>query len=275
MSKNKNPFLFLIGVLILLSSTPYVLFAQAVTGDPRPDSNDLYDRGTPTTFVPLANYSGSTQLSEILKKDNLAPSTSNGLAAYINSIFKIVLSLGAILAVLRIAYAGYQYMGSEMWSNKSKAKEDLSNALVGLLLLFSVYLILWQINPNLLNLNVSLKGAQSPQTQSGANGCLTDACLGNSVPTQGTLNQANPNNTSGIQGKQGSPSGITQASPSNTQILSVLNSVSSGSYCFAIIQSGAEKYLCTTGGKEECIAMSRADQETTNMQGFSNCAQQF
>lgn len=59
------------------------------------------------------------------------------------------------MAVLRIAYGGYLYMGSaDMWGNKQQAKETIGDAIIGLLLLFAVYLILNQINPNLLNLNV-------------------------------------------------------------------------------------------------------------------------
>ena len=81
--------------------------------------------------------------------------SSGSLPDYINNVFTIILSVGAIMAVLRIAYGGYLYMGSaDMWGNKQQAKETIGDAIIGLLLLFAVYLILNQINPNLLNLNV-------------------------------------------------------------------------------------------------------------------------
>ena len=98
-------------------------------------------------FVPLAKYQNSPQFTQAF--------TSGSLSDYINNVFKIVLSIGGILAVLRIAYAGYMYMGSaDMWGNKQHAKEMLADAIIGLLLLFGIYLILNQINPNLLNLNI-------------------------------------------------------------------------------------------------------------------------
>ena len=76
------------------------------------------------------------------------------LGTFINAAFKITLSLGAILAVLRIAYAGYQYMSSDAWGEKSHAKEILGDVTIGLLLLLSVWLILNQINPQLTQLNI-------------------------------------------------------------------------------------------------------------------------
>ena len=80
--------------------------------------------------------------------------SSGDLGGYINTMFKVALSVGAILAVLRIAYAGYLYMGTDLWSTKGKAKEILGNVVLGLLLLLSIYLILYQINPDILRLDI-------------------------------------------------------------------------------------------------------------------------
>lgn len=119
-----------------------------------------------TSFVPLACYSGSPLLTSALN--------SGSLPDYINTVFKIVLSVGAILAVLRIAYGGYLYMGSaDMWGNKQHAKEIIGDAIIGLLLLFAIYLILDQINPCLLNLNVlqDIQPASSSSTAPPAPPC--------------------------------------------------------------------------------------------------------
>ncbi len=101
----------------------------------------------PAQFVPLANYQRSSGFTKAF--------SDHSLPEYFNDVFTIVLSIGAILAVLRIAYAGYMYMGSaDMWGNKQQAKEILGDAVIGLLLLFGIYLVLNQINPNLLNLDI-------------------------------------------------------------------------------------------------------------------------
>ena len=128
--------IFFLGAVLMIGimcSLPHASFAQATTQTP--------------TFVPLASYAKSAQFNAVIQ--------SGSLPEYINNVFKIVLSVGAILAVLRIAYAGYMYMGAaDMWGNKQHAREILGDAIIGLLLLFSIYLILNLIDPNLLNLNI-------------------------------------------------------------------------------------------------------------------------
>ena len=101
-------------------------------------------------FVPIG---GSTDDGFTSK---LFPNTGGtDLSSMLSAAFSMALSVGAILAVLRIAYAGYLYMGqADMWSTKGHAKEVFTNAIIGLLLLFGVWLILNQINPDILQLNV-------------------------------------------------------------------------------------------------------------------------
>lgn len=103
-------------------------------------------------FVPLTKDADFEKIFGMAKD-----SVGNGpgdLGTFINAAFKITLSIGAILAVLRIAYAGYQYMSSDAWGEKSHAKEILGDVVIGLLLLLSVYLILNQINPQLTQLKI-------------------------------------------------------------------------------------------------------------------------
>ncbi len=100
-----------------------------------------------TEFVPLECYPSGSKLAGLF-------STSGSLTGYLNTIFKAAISIGAILAVIRLAYAGYIYMGGDMWGNKERAKEIIRNVFLGILLLLSIFIILFQINPNLLNLTV-------------------------------------------------------------------------------------------------------------------------
>ncbi|HUO56273.1 MAG TPA: pilin [Candidatus Paceibacterota bacterium] len=138
----------------LAFALPCTSFAQtgqsAASVDLNTPGGALYG-GNPSAapaFVPLANYDKSPSFKQAFNEQG-------GLAAYLTDVFNIVLSVGGILAVLYIAYAGYLYMGSaDMWSNVQHAREVLSNAIIGLLLLFAIYLILNQIDPQLLNLGV-------------------------------------------------------------------------------------------------------------------------
>lgn len=96
-------------------------------------------------FVPLAETPAGSKLGQLY--------TSTDFSNFINGLFKFAIALGAIAAVLRIAYAGYLYMGqSDMWSQKGVAKGIIQNVTLGLLLLLAIYLILYQINPDILTL---------------------------------------------------------------------------------------------------------------------------
>ncbi|OGG60540.1 hypothetical protein A2765_00235 [Candidatus Kaiserbacteria bacterium RIFCSPHIGHO2_01_FULL_56_24] len=96
-------------------------------------------------FVPLAETPPESKLGQLY--------TSNDFSGFINGLFKFGIAIGAIAAVLRLAYAGYLYMGqSDMWSHKGEAKDIIRDVTIGLLLLLAIYLILYQINPDILKL---------------------------------------------------------------------------------------------------------------------------
>jgi len=86
--------------------------------------------------------------------------SSGSLPAFFNAIFTTAISVGAILAVLEIAYAGWEYMSSDLLGKKNDAKDRIRNAVMGLMLLLGIWIILNQINPDILNLNV-LRDIQS------------------------------------------------------------------------------------------------------------------
>jgi hypothetical protein len=106
------------------------------------------------------------------------------LPTLLNAGFKVAISLGAILAVIQIARAGLMYTGflsyfEQIGTDKSKAKRVLNDAIFGLVLLLAVWIVLYTINPDLLNLDVlrSVRGnavsggaAASPSTPASPQG---------------------------------------------------------------------------------------------------------
>ena len=109
----------------------------------------------------------STPASALCTGDSLEQLFCNpDLPAMLNSLFQLSITLGGILAMLRIGYAGFLYMGREdMWSTKTHAKEVFRDAIIGLLLLLAIWLILNQINPDILKL-----GLLQPTTGGAAGG---------------------------------------------------------------------------------------------------------
>lgn len=128
-------------------ATVLVLFASAPIAQAACDS---------TTFCPLTDVQGS-RLETIYQN-----SDGTTLSGFLTGLFTAVISVSAILAVLRLGYAGYLYMTSESWGSKGKAKEVIGDTVLGLLLLLSCWLILNQINPDILKLTVLDSLRQTP-----------------------------------------------------------------------------------------------------------------
>lgn len=112
------------------------------------------------TFVPLADFSGSPRLQDVYQ--------SKDLPEFMSKLFYAAIAAGAILAVLRLAYAGFTYMASDLPGVKSNAKEIIGETLLGLFLLLGIWVILRQINPQILNLNVNIKPASFTRPSSSA-----------------------------------------------------------------------------------------------------------
>lgn len=116
-----------------------------------------------TKFVSLSGIDPS--------KADLAPFMTKAFEAnasigdLVNAMFRAAIGVGAILAVLQLARAGFYYMGSDLWHKKEQAKSLMTDAVIGLIVLLAVWLVLNQINPQLLNLNV-LSGVKNIQSTS-------------------------------------------------------------------------------------------------------------
>ncbi len=90
-----------------------------------------------------------------------AINTASDLATFFNFLFKMLIGLCSLLAVIMIIIGGIEYLTTEAFTGKSNARERIENAVTGLVLLAAVYLILYTINPNLLRLNIDLKAIET------------------------------------------------------------------------------------------------------------------
>ncbi len=102
-------------------------------------------------FVPLAPI------------PNLDTGPNASLGSYINSLFLLIISVAAMLAVIKVVIGGFQYMTQTSSSAAtSKARETIRDAIIGLILLLSSYLILSIVNPQILSLEALRFSALSP-----------------------------------------------------------------------------------------------------------------
>lgn len=117
----------------IICPTPDV---QSVTGITTPDASN--------TYTLLAPIGGMTT----------APTN---IGDYFNKIFLIAIGLCGALAVIMIVIGGVQYMGDESIFGKTKAKDQITNAILGLLIALASYVLLNTINPDLLGKGVHIQ----------------------------------------------------------------------------------------------------------------------
>lgn len=114
-----------------------------------------------TPLEPIPGFTGSN--SDLIKP--------GGLATVINLIFKILITAGALAAVLSLTIGGIQYMISEAVPNKKAGLTRARASVFAIVLIASIWLILNTINPQLLNFNLNpcpqgAAGCTIQQTQS-------------------------------------------------------------------------------------------------------------
>jgi hypothetical protein len=141
-------------------------------------------------FLPLVGIPGVTNAGNA------------GFGDYINALYRLSISLAALLAVIKIVAAGAKYMLSDIVTNKESAKADIRGALLGLLIILGAFIILNTINTDITKNEFvieDLKGADSSESrilrasavskanavcaraESGGNSCLMIRCERGSV----------------------------------------------------------------------------------------------
>ena len=86
---------------------------------------------------------------------------SSDFNSYINALYKLSISLAALLAVIKIIVAGAKWMLTDLISSTQEAKADIQGAVFGLLIIIAAVLILETINPQLTKTNVFIAPASN------------------------------------------------------------------------------------------------------------------
>lgn len=84
---------------------------------------------------------------------------------YAVNLVNTILVLAVLLSIIVFAYGGIRYMFSSVPGVKTEASEQLKSAIGGLLIALSAWLILWTINPELVEFNLSLDQTGTPRTR--------------------------------------------------------------------------------------------------------------
>ena len=85
-------------------------------------------------------------------------------ATYLPGLFRLIIGIAGVLAVVRIIWGGIQYMSTDAFSGTNEAKNTIQNAIWGLLLAMAAWLIVYTINPNLVSFNLNIPAQQITTT---------------------------------------------------------------------------------------------------------------
>lgn len=143
--------IFLIAVFVIPVFLPSYTKAQAV-----PQANTV-KTNTPT--CPDGTY---CLISKIGTLDHIDDNDKNGFSGLVNTLIKIAIAVGGAICVIVIVINGVTYMGTSSIWEKGESKLNISSAIGGLVLLLCSYLILYTINPKLVNINI---GGQTVQEE--------------------------------------------------------------------------------------------------------------
>jgi len=103
--------------------------------------------------------------------------TVSDFGEYASLAFRSILMIVVVLAVIILTLSGLQYITSEAGGGKGEAKSRALAAVIGLLIALSAYIILKQINPDLVEGSLNLEqlgsrigGVRPPPTSGGGGG---------------------------------------------------------------------------------------------------------
>jgi hypothetical protein len=119
--------------------------------------------------ITLTTAYGAVQYTPLVEVPGLGGSSGIGLAAYLNRIYVVLIALGAIIAFLKIAFAGVKYSLDEVVTHKAEAKSDIQGALIGLAILLIPFIVLNTIYPGLTSLNILGSAANNPDVGTNLN----------------------------------------------------------------------------------------------------------
>lgn len=113
-------------------------------------------------FVLVASAQNYTPLAPLpIRGGDVAPAPYD-MGTYLAGAIKLLLAIGASLAILMTVIGGTQYVANGISPDaKSNAKDTITNAFIGLALMLVSYLILNSINPKLVQFNLKLESVNS------------------------------------------------------------------------------------------------------------------
>lgn len=114
-----------------------------------------------TLFVPATHAADDKKSGMVLLSPEIPlidtkefDGSTASMSNLMNAFLSIAIVISAVLAVIMVAIGGFKYMTTDSVFQISGAKEQIANAIIGLLVVLMAILILWTINPQIVNLKL-------------------------------------------------------------------------------------------------------------------------
>ena len=78
------------------------------------------------------------------------------IGTFLGQIFNFGIAAAVVLALLEIIWGGVEYMTTDSWYTKGDGKDRIYNAIIGLGIALISYLLLYTINPDLVDFSKNL-----------------------------------------------------------------------------------------------------------------------
>jgi hypothetical protein len=177
-------------------------------------------------------------------------STDGDLMKFLVTVFNWGIGLAVALSVLFIILGGIQYMTTDAIYSKEEGRQKITAALAGLLIALSSWLILNQINPDILkknNLTLNsdlINGAKGPVTPQG--GLIpeyhgSEQFIASGDPYNPTLTAYSPQKGGGLVGMEG---GYASSRPGldGLSIVRTLDDYASGKSSYVTLAGDSSQY---------------------------------
>ncbi|MDQ5958078.1 MAG: hypothetical protein QG665_426 [Patescibacteria group bacterium] len=143
-------------ILGLFSIIPIIAIAQQNSSADQP-------AGSKSGYILLSpDFIGMGEGTMVGPKGNIS------FAYYLQSLYIAALSIAVFAAIITFVYAGFKYLWPKP-GEKTEAKDMMTQALIGLILALTSYLILYTVNPKLLKFDSSIFGGLKSNSGNGSN----------------------------------------------------------------------------------------------------------